>query len=198
MTWPAGVLPSAFSGDEHVCIAGVAQALLPPTLPHLQQQHQWVASDWGQLVGNTIPAPLSNEWQGFWTPSLDKGVSFSPQIEADACQPGCTMHSEAHHSAALLVGKLIAFPTNYVQQWLLEKTDGVLVWLNRQTTLEASPLGSASGSIPLPLQPTRQDAELLRICKHEPPAQAIGLTLTGAKSSISFPGSKRPSMAKWT
>lgn len=74
-------------------------------------------------------------------------------------------HSEAYHSAALLLDEVIAFPANYVKHWRPEKTDEVLFWLNRQMASTASSPNLVSGKVALPFQPTRQDAELLRICK---------------------------------
>lgn len=166
-TLPFGLIPSAFSGDEHVSIGGVAQALLPPASPQLQQHHQTSSSDWGQFAESIFPAPWNNHWQGLWTAPFGSDAGPSPQAEPNTCQPRCTIHSEAYHSAALLLGKIIAFPANYVQQWRPEKTDEVLFWLNWQAAFMASPPGSTSGTMARSFQPTRQDAVLLRICKHE-------------------------------
>lgn len=80
------------------------------------------------------------------------------------CQPGCTFHSEAQHTADLLLGRIVALPGTYVAQWQPAKTDEVLHWLNRQVAFEVSSPGTPN-SVPVsPFQPTRQDAELLRIC----------------------------------
>lgn len=171
MTLPFGLLPSAFAGDEQVSIAGVAQPLLQPASPHFQQQHQWSSSDGGQFADVIVPAPWGDHWQGLWSASFGPNTSPGQHVESSTCQPECTIHSEAYHSAALLFGKIITFPAKYVQQWRPEKTDEVLFWLNRQTALEASSPGSVSSNVTLPLQPTRQDAELLRICKYETLAQ---------------------------
>ncbi|KAJ4396604.1 hypothetical protein N0V93_000825 [Gnomoniopsis smithogilvyi] len=163
-TLPFGLLPPAFAGDEHVSIAGVADALLPSVSPQFQQQQQWPSTDWGDLSESMVTPPSSDDyWHGLWTASLGRDTSTPSQINSGDCQPGCTIHSGIYHSAELLLGEVIAFPANYVQQWQPEKTDEVLFWLTRQMGLTASSPSMASARLELSFQPTRQDAELLRI-----------------------------------
>ncbi|KAJ4422687.1 hypothetical protein N0V82_002691 [Gnomoniopsis sp. IMI 355080] len=166
MTSPFGLLPSAFAGDEHVSIAGVADALLPAVSPQLQQiQQRWPSKDLGHLSGSVVPAPWGGNYQGLWTASSGRDANPSQSVDPSTCELGCAYHSEAYHSAAVLLGEVIAFPANYVQQWRPEKTDEVLLWLKQQLALNASSPRVASGRLALPFQPTRQDAELLRISK---------------------------------
>lgn len=192
---PFGLLPSAFA-DEHVSIAGVTEPLLPPASFQPQQQHQLASTTWGQFAEDVVSAPWSDHWQSFWMASSGRDASPSQQVGSSLCLPGCILHSRAYHSAALLIENMIAFPANYVQQWRPEKTDEVLFWLNRQIAFEASSPDSSSGRMVLPFQPTRQDAELLRICKHETltSKESRHSKLTTIKSSTSFPASKRLSM----
>lgn len=192
---PFGLLPSVFAGDEHVLIAGVAEALLPAVQPQSQQQHQWPCTNWGDEEDSMVPTTWNDYWSGLWAASFERDVGSLQSVESNVCQPECKMHSEACHSAATLMSKIIAFPANYVQQWRPEKTEEVLFWLNRQMAFDASSPTSASRRLTLAFQPTRQDAELLRICEcQDPHAYSIPMPkLTSVQLSTSCPGSKRPS-----
>lgn len=161
---PFGLLPLAFAGDEHLVIGGVTKALLPPDFAHIQQKEQWSATNWGDFAANTLSAPWSGHWQGLPITSFGSDASPARQAQLSTCQPGCTIHSETQHTAERLLRRLAAFPAEFVQQWQPTKTDGVLFWLSRQVAFEASSPGSPNSLMASSFQPTRQDAELLRIC----------------------------------
>lgn len=166
-TVPFGLLPSAFAGDEHVRIDGVTRALLPP-VPIQTQPQQWSPTNWSGFAENTVSAPWGGHWQGDFTASFAGDASPPHSAQLSTCPPGCTFHSDAHHTADMLFGRIVAFPADFVQQCNPAKTDEVLFWLDRQAAFEASSPrpGSPNSLMAPPLQPTRQDAELLRICMY--------------------------------
>lgn len=174
----SGLLPSVFVGDEHVLVDGVHEALLPATSQLLQQQQQQLQKqreqqqqqqqqrqrpreEWPQYAqATTSSTGWDDHWQGLSPAMIQRDGS------PGGCQPDCGIHTEAFHDARVLLAKIIDFPGQYVQQWQPGRTDEVLLWLNQQASFEpSSPSGSLSGSASLPFQPTRQDAELLRICE---------------------------------
>lgn len=159
---PPGLLPSAFAGDELTVAQGISQALLPTTSELFQQQQQWPPTDWPQLLeaGST---QWSSHCRGLCSPTLKR--SMIPGL-SDTCQPDCTVHSEAFHAAAVLLNMFKAWPGQHIQHWQPGKNDEILFWLVQQLSPEASSPSSPSSSFAdLSFQPTRQDAELLRICK---------------------------------
>lgn len=83
------------------------------------------------------------------------------------CQPDCLIHTEAFHAAAVLLTKIIALPVQFVHQWQPDRTDEIFFWLSQQVPFEAvSPSRPTHSVSSLPFQPTRQDADLLRICEY--------------------------------
>lgn len=192
---PFGLLPSVFAGDEHVLTAGVAEALLPAVQLQHQQQHQWSSTSWGGAEDSIVPTTWNDHWSRLWAASFSRDTDPSQSVESNMCQPGCNVHSEAYHCAETLVGKIIAFPANYVQQWRPEKTEEVLFWLKRQMAFDASSPSMVNRRLTLAFQPTKQDAELLRICEYKSHRAGILCVprLTSVRSSTSCRASKRPS-----
>lgn len=154
-------LPLVFTGDDHVPIEGISQALLPTNSEHSQFQLQ----HW-QRPTQVFQPP---DWWDHWMETPTCGANNnrnSPELLA-LCPQDCTLHSSAYHTAEVLLSKINAFPTRYFGRWQPEKTDEVLFWLCQQQTpfSPGLPSTATSTSVSMSPQPTRQDAELLRICK---------------------------------
>ncbi|KUI74334.1 hypothetical protein VM1G_09938 [Cytospora mali] len=141
----------------------------------LSQQHQqktWelaIPSQdyWPGVNFNTQPlldstAGSNISWQGFW--AAVSGEDIDPPA-TPACGPNCIVHTEAFHDSLILLHKRNELPTQFVQRWQPRRTDEVLMWLVQQQSSLAS--SSLSAPVPdqahLPIPPTRQNAELLRV-----------------------------------
>lgn len=163
-------------------VDGISQPLLPSNT-RIQQQRP--SSPWSQF-----PTSNATGWFSHWQePDPAQIVALS------TCPPDCAAHSEAFHAAEVLLRKIVTFPARFTQQWQAEKTDEVLYWLDQQAFSNAANNGTG-----LPFQPTRQDAELLRICEcHSDRTCALSLgeeaDRDAEKSSTSSLASKPPSTA---
>lgn len=168
LTTPSGLFPSAFLGDDLVPVEGVSQPLLPTCPSLLYQQQCWPSTGWPQFAETpTSPTGWGSHWQGLWSVSFGRDdVDPCQQVESSICQADCMVHTEAFHAAAVLLNKIIGFPAQFVHQWRPERTDEIFFWLSQQVSFEpVSPLNLTHGVPSLPFQPTRQDADLLRICE---------------------------------
>lgn len=165
---------------EHVLIDGINQPLLPLRSASLQQyQTSWelpIAAQnyWNGVNLDTQPfldttAESNTAWQGRWT--AVPGADLNPP--ASACGPCCTVHTEAYHDSLMLLHRRNELPAQFIQLWEPGRTDEVLMWLVQQQSSLSSPLSS----VPVvdqahpPIPPTRQNAELLRVCRSSLAAQ---------------------------
>lgn len=171
---------------EHVVIDGINHPLLP-LRSSILQKHQ--APSWNLPVANrsywhgvdinaqplpdAAAAEPSTAWQGQW--AAVSGADFNHPA-APACGPGCTVHTEAFHDSLILLRKRTELPAQFIQLWQPERTDEVLRWLVQQQ----SPLSPTPSPVPVadqahpPVPPTRQSAELLRVCRSPPSRRGLG------------------------
>lgn len=166
-----GVLPPPFVEDEQVITDGINSPLLPPKpSPLLQQQEIWDLSMpapdyWLDFSLDTqSPRDTAMEpkipWQGSWA-----AVSGADVVDSPA-EPTCG-HTDVFHDSLILLNKRQELPAQFIQRWQSGRTDEILLWLvQQQSSLASSPSSTfVADQAHLPIPPTRQNAELLRVCK---------------------------------
>lgn len=157
-------LPPPFVGDEFVRVEGSLSPLIPPNSDAHTRRASW--ADPGTQARESLP-PLGSSscWQERWPITTD--FSEIGPVTEPSCPPDCTLHSQVAHDASVVLRKMNALPARYVEQWQPDGTDDILYWLKRQKSAASppSPPQQIDTAVTSTVEPTREDAVLLRLCK---------------------------------
>lgn len=207
-------MPLPFSGDEHVTLDGVDQPLLPPKTffsfhhspwsPVIRSPAYWSSADFDTQYQPSIPVGSTSQKQGVWLPVSPEAVTpLTPTV----CSFDCDVHTEAYHDALVLLNRRNQLPAQFIHGWQSTRTDEIVSWFVQQEHVSSpASLICADGQVHQPTLPTRQDGEMLRVCKWSltasPPSQGKALRLNNLgyekKLSTSSLASKHPLTASPT
>lgn len=152
---------------------GVDQPLLPPRTifppqqaswpPTIQSPAYWPSVNFDTQYQLHAPASSFNQRQSLWAPPPPE--SMSP-LASTVCSFDCEIHTEAYHDALVLLYKRNRLPAQFIQGWQPARTDEIMLWFVQQEHVLSPPsLAYADGQLHQPTLPTRQDGEMLRVCK---------------------------------
>lgn len=120
-----------------------------------------------------FPGSAQPPWNSPWTSAPGSlGPAGLPM-----CDANCNLHSDAIHDAVRLLAATHSAPFRFINNaWNPDKTEEVVTWLMNWNNLPSSPQPPSPGTtwpVPnsaqdlmyLPIPPTKENAELLRICE---------------------------------
>lgn len=166
-------LPLPFSGDEHVALDGVDQPLLPPRTalsphhaswsPAIQNPVYWPSGGFDAQYQLQAPVSSNSPIQAIWAPASPEAGTH---LAATVCSFDCEVHTEAYHDALVLLNRRNHLPSQFIHGWQSTRTDEIMSWFVQQEyASSSSSLVDADGQVHQPALPTRQDGEMLRVCK---------------------------------
>lgn len=169
-------MPLPFSGDEHVALDGVDQPLLPPRTalslqhapwsPAIQTAVYWPGVGFGTQYQLQAPVGSNSPRQAIWGPASPEAGAH---LAATVCSFDCDVHTEAYHDAIVLLNRRNHLPSQFIHGWQSTRTDEIVSWFVQQDhASSSSSLVYTDGQVHQPALPTRQDGEMLRVCKWSP------------------------------
>lgn len=130
----------------------------------IQSPVYWSSMDFdSQYQLQASAGSINQRQQGLWAPVPPEAAS---PLAATVCSFDCEIHTEAYHDALVLLSRRNQLPAQFIQGWQPTRTDEIMLWFVQQEHAPSSTsLVCADGQVHQPALPTRQDGEMLRVCK---------------------------------
>jgi hypothetical protein len=185
-TFQLPILPAPYATDDdgHYSFSSMSQPFPPLAATSSPLRSPWTSSpqsgydyfgsagQTSQWSGADILTHFPGSAQAPWnTPFAGSSSGLAPS-DLPICDENCTLHSDSTHDAVKLLQATHSAPLRFINSvGASDKSEEVTTWL---TSMGQSPANPSSGLWPLttdtqetmylPITPTQENAELLRIC----------------------------------